>query len=150
MVERDGFENHCNREVTVSSNLTPSAMFNFFKKTKKEPDNLEDVLSQFNDLKKRFEKLFQELESVKQDNNLNIRKVGIVRFNPFKEIGGNQSFSVVLLDGRDNGVILTSLYSRDGNRVYGKPIKNGQSEYLLSGEEKEAISKAVDFDSQPH
>ena len=117
-------------------------MLNFFRKKKKEPENLKEILSQLKNLKEDFEKILKELESLKKENEFNIQKVGMVRFNPFKEIGGDQSFSIALLDGNDDGVVITSLYSREGNRVYGKPIKGGQSEYLLSGEEKEAIQIA--------
>ncbi len=66
----------------------------------------------------------------------------MVRFNPFKEIGGDQSFSIALLDSNNDGIVITSLYGREGNRVFGKPIKNGKSRYLLSGEEKKAIEQA--------
>jgi len=116
-------------------------MINFFKK-KKEPENLEEILSQFKDLKENFKNLSEELEKLKKENILNIQKVGIVRFNPFKEVGSDQSFSVALLDGNNDGIVVTSLYAREGNRVYGKPIKAGVSDYLLSAEEKEAIEKA--------
>jgi len=68
--------------------------------------------------------------------------VGIIRFNPFSEVGGDQSFSLALLNESNDGVVITSLYTRQENRVYGKPIKNGQSEYTLSEEEKQAIEKA--------
>ena len=68
--------------------------------------------------------------------------MGIVRFNPFSGVGSDQSFSVALLDKNDNGIVITSLYNREGNRVYAKPIKTGVSEYLLSTEEKSAIEKA--------
>jgi len=117
-------------------------MFKFLKKKKREPENLEEILAQCKDLKENFEKISQELESLKKENKFNVQKVGLIRFNPFKEVGGDQSFSIALLDGNDTGVVITSLYTREGNRVYGKPIKNGQSEYLLSAEEKEAIEKA--------
>lgn len=117
-------------------------MFNFFKKEKKEPENLKEILSRFKNLEKNFEKLSQELENLKKESKLSIHKVGIVRFNPFKEVGGDQSFSVAFLDGSDSGTVITSLYSRDGNRVYGKAIKNGKSGHLLSAEEKKAIEKA--------
>ena len=116
-------------------------MFKFFKK-KKEPKNLKEILSQFEGLKKNLERVSEELEGLKKENKFSIQKVGIVRFNPFKEIGGNQSFSVALLDGNNDGVVITSLYTKEGNRVYGKPIRRGSSEYLLSTEEKEAIEKA--------
>lgn len=117
-------------------------MFNFFRKTKKEPENLKEILPQFQDLKKSFERISQELENLKKENKFNVQKIGIVRFNPFSEVGGDQSFSIALLDGNDDGVVITSLYSREGNRVYGKPIQNGKSQYPLSEEEKQAIEKA--------
>jgi len=117
-------------------------MFNLFGKKKKEPENLKEILFQFKSLEKKFEKVSEELEKLKKENKFNIQKIGIVRFNPFKEVGGNQSFSIALLDGNDDGITITSLYTREGNRVYGKEIKAGFSEYLLSAEEKEAINKA--------
>jgi hypothetical protein len=125
----------------------PRFMFKFFKKEKKEyfldQENFKELLSQFKDLKENFEKISQELENLKKESKFSIQKVGIVRFNPFSEVGGNQSFSLALLDANNNGIVITSLYSREGNRVYGKPIKNGQSEYPLSNEEKEAIEMAT-------
>jgi hypothetical protein len=119
-------------------------MFNFFKRSKKEPQNLKEVLAEFRDLEKKFEKISQELENLKKEGRFAVQKVGIVRFNPFSEVGGDQSFSIALLNGNDDGVVITSLYSREDNRVYGKPIKGGGSEYLLSDEEKEAIERAKD------
>jgi len=123
-------------------------MWNFFKKKTGTrfagAENLKEILAQFKDLKEDFQKISKELEDLKK---FSIQKVGIVRFNPFKEVGGNQSFSIALLDGNDNGIVITSLYTREGNRVYGKPIKRGQSEYLLSEEEKEAIAKAMKMEN---
>ena len=117
-------------------------MFKLFKETKKEPENLKEILSQFKDLEKKFENLSRELKELKKKNIFNFQKFGLIRFNPFKEVGGDQSFSIALLDGNNSGVVITSLYTREGNRVYGKPVKEGRSEYLLSEEEKEAINKA--------
>jgi len=72
-----------------------------------------------------------------------IQKVGIVRFNPFSDTGGDLSFAVALLDYQNNGVVLSSLHSREGTRIYAKPILNGQSKYNLSEEEQEALKKAM-------
>ena len=119
-------------------------MLNFFK-AKKEPQNLEEILSQFQELKENFGKVLKKVDDLKKESKLNVQKIGLVRFNPFKEIGGNQSFSLALLDGNDNGVVITSLYTREGNRLYGKPIKNGTSEHLLMEEEKEAIEQAKEI-----
>jgi hypothetical protein len=72
-----------------------------------------------------------------------VQKVGMVRFNPFGEVGGNQSFAIALLDNYNSGVIILSLYSRDGVRIYAKPIAAGKSEYQLSNEEQEALGIAM-------
>lgn len=117
-------------------------MFNFFKKKKTETKGLKDALSRIRELQENFERLSQELQKVKQDSEFFVQKVSIVRFNPFAEVGGDQSFSLALLDAKDNGVVITSLYTREGNRIYGKKITKGQSTYALSEEEKQAIAKA--------
>jgi hypothetical protein len=71
-----------------------------------------------------------------------VRGVGVVRFNPFGSQGGNQSFCVAFLDERGSGVVLSTLYARDRVGVYAKPVDNGSSSFELTGEEKEAITKA--------
>jgi len=129
--------------------MRPGYMLKFFKKKKKEPENLKEVLAQFRDLEKNFEKISEEIENLKEESKFSVQKIGVVRFNPFSEVGGDQSFSIALLDGSNSGVVVTSLYSREGNRVYGKPIKEGSSEYSLSEEEKEAIEKAKGKKNEP-
>jgi len=120
-------------------------MLNFFKKEKKEPESLKEILKQFKDLKGNFEKLSLEFENLKKDHQFSVQKVGIIRFNPFSEVGGDQSFSIALLDGNDDGLVITSFYTREGNRVYGKPIKAGISQYALSQEEIKAIETAKKY-----
>lgn len=72
------------------------------------------------------------------------QKASLLRFNPFEDSGGDQSFVVALLDGADNGFILSSLHSRSGTRVYAKDIKSGKSAtHALTKEEKEALEKAL-------
>jgi len=117
-------------------------MLEFFKQTKKEPKDLRGVLNKVRGLEEKVEKILEEIEKMKKEQRFSVQKVGIIRFNPFSEVGGDQSFSVALLNEGDDGMVITSLYSRQENRVYGKPIKNGQSEYTLSEEEKQAIEKA--------
>jgi hypothetical protein len=118
-------------------------MFKFFKKTKKEPASLKQILEQLKRLEENHEKTSRELEDFKKASRKNLQKIGIIRFNPFKEIGGDQSFSVALLDADNNGFVITSHYGREANRVYAKPIKQGQSRHSLSKEEKEALNKAM-------
>lgn len=71
-----------------------------------------------------------------------VQGIGVVRFNPFTSQGGNQSFAAAFLDERGNGVVFSTLYSRDRVGVYAKPVENGASSFELTGEEKEAIAKA--------
>lgn len=73
-----------------------------------------------------------------------VQGVGLIRFNPFNAEGqgGNQSFSLALLDERGSGVVFSTLYARDRVGVYAKPLEAGKSTYELSAEEKTAIQKA--------
>lgn len=68
---------------------------------------------------------------------------GVIRFNAYDEMGSDLSYSVALLDEKGDGVVLSSLYGRHESRTYAKPIAQGESTYLLSEEEKEAIAKAL-------
>ncbi|MDD2696556.1 MAG: DUF4446 family protein [Candidatus Pacebacteria bacterium] len=120
----------------------------FPKKEKKEPKDLKELLKQFRELKINFEKISKEFELFKKDHRFSIQKTGIIRFNPFSEVGGDQSFSIALLDGNDDGAVITSLYTREGNRVSGKPIKQGRSQYTLSQEEIKAIEAAQKYDKE--
>jgi hypothetical protein len=117
----------------------------FFKKQQKEPENIAQVLAKFKDLEEKFKEALKELKDLKEKNKFCIQKIGMIRFNPFKEVGGDQSFSLALLDENDSGAVITSYYSRKENKIYGKPLKNGKSDYPLSDEEILAIDKARNF-----
>jgi uncharacterized protein DUF4446 len=71
------------------------------------------------------------------------QRVGLVRFNPFEDTGGNQSFALALLDAEGNGWVLSSLHARTGTRVYAKAIRGGRSDGALSDEEAAAIKQAT-------
>lgn len=71
-----------------------------------------------------------------------MQRVGFLRFNPFRDAGGDQSFSLALTDSEGNGFVLSSLHSRDATRIYGKPLVGWNSVHALTDEEKEAIEKA--------
>ena len=119
-------------------------MFNFSKKEKNiKIENLEQVAEYLDNLNKKVDKLSENLDNLKEQSKYCFQKIGIIRFNPFKEVGGDQSFSIALLDADNNGFILTSHFSREMNRVYTKVIKNKESAHSLSKEEREAIEKAT-------
>ncbi len=71
-----------------------------------------------------------------------IQKVGLVRYNAFKDVGSDLSFAVALLDRNDNGVVLNGLYGSESSNIYAKPIKKGVSSYKLSEEEEYALEIA--------
>jgi len=96
-----------------------------------------------NDLEEKLKEAFLKIENLEALSEKTMQKTGIVRFNPFNEIGGNQSFVIALLDDKNNGFVISSLFVKDGNRVYAKAIREGKSDYLLSDEEKEAIERAI-------
>jgi hypothetical protein len=85
-------------------------------------------------------KLHHELENLSQRT---IQKVAVIRYNPFSDTGGDQSFAIALLDSLGNGVVLSSLHSRTDTRVFAKAVQNGRSKYQLSDEEQDAIKKAL-------
>ena len=71
------------------------------------------------------------------------QRVGLVRYNPFEETGGNQSFALALLDAKGDGWVLSSLHARTGTRIYAKTITAGRSDANLSEEETAAIKQAT-------
>lgn len=75
--------------------------------------------------------------------SLSSQKISIVRFNPFGDTGGDQSFVLAVLDSHNSGYVLTSIHGRQGTRVYVKPIDYGKSKYTLSREEKQALDQAA-------
>lgn len=120
----------------------------FFNQLVKKSDKgdlkkvLEKVLSVEVENTKAIKILKKEIDKLESDGQFHVQKVGLIRFNPFEETGGDHSFSIALLDGKDTGVVLTGLHTRERTRVYAKSIKKGKSEHELSNEEKKAFTKA--------
>lgn len=92
---------------------------------------------------KRLNQLSQEISQLEDLNKSNIQKYALIRFNPYEDTGGDQSFVVALLDGKNNGLVVSSLHSRSGTRVYAKKVLAGKATgYQFSKEEKEVVEKA--------
>jgi hypothetical protein len=85
-------------------------------------------------------KLHHELDALSQRA---IQKVAVIRYNPFSDTGGDQSFAIAMLDSLGNGVVLSSLHSRTDTRVFAKPVHGGRSKFQLSDEEQDAIKTAL-------
>ncbi len=85
-------------------------------------------------------RLQRELEDL---THRTIQKVAVVRYNPFSDTGGDQSFAIALLDSLGNGLVVSSLHGRTETRVFAKPVQGGRSRYALSDEEQDAIRRAL-------
>lgn len=103
-----------------------------------------DQLTETRELDQEIQELFEISNRLRELCLKSLHKTSVIRFNPFKEVGGNQSFSVVLLDGKNSGVVLSSLHTREGTRVYAKPVLSGEPNgFPFTEEEKAAVNQAI-------
>jgi hypothetical protein len=114
----------------------------------KQAKDLESILlaqtKEICQLDKEIQELFEISNKIHSLAQSSVHKVGIVRFNPFKDIGGDQSFALALLDGKNSGIVISSLHTREGTRMYSKPVFKGEADkYALTDEEKQAIKSAT-------
>lgn len=104
---------------------------------------LDHLLQEVQNAQKDIVILSSRCDKMEKDALVHIQKIGLLRFNPFKDTGGDQSFILALIDANDTGVVISGLYSRSGTRWYAKKIENGKGiEHDLSEEEKKAIKEA--------
>ena len=109
--------------------------------------DLEEIIighsKQIRELDGEIQELFEISNRINGLAMQSLHKVGVVRYNPFKDLGGDQSFAVALLDRKNSGLVISSLHTREGTRVYAKPVSGGESKkYPLTEEEKKAIKIA--------
>ncbi len=102
-----------------------------------------DFVSRMDRVEQLTHGMAQRVDAVEVRLPYHIQHVGVVRFNPFPDKGGDQSFVVAILDAHADGAVITSLSSRVDTRIYAKPVIGGQSTYTLTSEEKEAIARAM-------
>jgi len=115
-------------------------------------DNLDDVRAELRRIDALAAALAEQaarLDVVEGQAKRSVQHVGIVRYNPFEDTGSNQSFALALLDSSADGIVLSSLHSRQSTRIYIKPITGGRSETALSDEETEALRRAGSSVGQP-
>lgn len=120
--------------------------YNLITRTKKEHIDgiLDELLQQDKNIKSDLEEIKKQVKEETRLSQLHLQKIGLVRFNPFERVGGEQSFVVALLDKENSGIIVNFIYTREGLRAYTKKVKKGKGEeYALSEEEKKAIEKST-------
>lgn len=105
-----------------------------------------DIMSLYEDntfIKANVEKNKKDIAELFEKHKTTFQKMGLVKYDAFKEMGGKLSFTLALLDENNNGVLLNSVHSSDGCYSYTKRIKNGDSAITLSNEEKVAVERAI-------
>jgi hypothetical protein len=111
----------------------------------KKGGDLENVISlllqDIEKLQKSGDQTNLNIKQIEQKLKTSIRGLETVRFKPFKDSGSNQSFAIALINEEGDGVIISSLYSRERMSIFAKPIKKYSSEYELTQEEKDVLSK---------
>lgn len=128
--------------------------YDFFMGANRKPTysleaKLESYYSVSKGIAEKYAKLLDMVTDMDKTMKSNIQKVGLIRYNPFDEMGGNLCFALALLDGGDNGVVLNGIHSRTGSFTYAKPIEMGVSTYMLSDEEIKAVEMAKQNAYQP-
>jgi len=112
------------------------------KKAKDLEDTIVALGNDIVQLKSARDNALKDITEINKKLRKSIRGVETIRFNPFPDQGSNQSFAIGMLNEDEDGVVLSSLYARERMSVFAKPIKGGKSEYELTAEEKDALSKA--------
>lgn len=106
-------------------------------------EDLETYMYRVEKVEKQNAEIANYVKTLDEDLTKCIQKVGIVRYNAFKDTGSDLSFTLALLDEHNDGVVLNGIYSREMSNIYAKPVKNGESSYTMSEEEKLAVQKAI-------
>lgn len=109
-------------------------------------EDLETYMYRVEKVERQNAEISNYVKSLDEDLTKCIQKVGIVRYSAFKDTGSDLSFTLALLDEHNDGVVLNGIYSREMSNIYAKPVKNGESSYTMSDEEKLAVQKAINSD----
>ena len=104
---------------------------------------LEEIISSNKNINQQQKQIKQLYSEVKTISERSLQKTALLRFNPFSDTGGDQSFALGMLDHTNSGVIITAIHSRENTRVYTKEINNGSSQLSLSKEENRVLSKII-------
>ena len=113
----------------------------------KDAETMEDSILNFFEKVEALEdaeiKMHRDIREIKENLKITYQKTGLVKYDAFREMSGALSYSLALLDKENNGVLISSMYSREGCYTYAKEIIIGESKINLSEEEAEALKQAV-------
>ncbi len=109
----------------------------------KEGDLSKNLIGRLARTEAMLEEFEPRLETIEKISKISVQKVGFLRFNPFQDTGGDQSFLLILLDRENSGVVISSLYTREGVRIFAKQVEKGKSKHKLSEEEKSVLEETI-------
>lgn len=134
----------------ISINIKLAKIHRQYRKMMKgmEEKNIEEMLlAHIEEVKqgvRKVDNLIIDCQRMEEDAKKSIQKFGVVRFNAFENMGSDLSFAIALLDYQNNGVVISSIYSRTESHTYAKPVVSGNSSYFLTEEEKQALMQAIE------
>lgn len=108
-----------------------------------EKDRQKNIMGRLARIEARLDIFEPRLELLEKISKVSVQKVGFLRFNPFRDTGGDNSFIAVFLDRENNGILISSLYTREGVRLYAKQLENGISKHHLSEEEEKLLEETI-------
>lgn len=120
--------------------------YNKFMQGKNARSLEKDIIALYEDnvfIKNNVSKNQKDIEELFHKHEFAFQKMGLVKYDAFKEMGGKLSFTLALLNERNDGFVINSVHSSDGCYSYTKKIRNGESNIDLSNEEKEAVERAI-------
>ena len=105
---------------------------------------LRNIAASLKTIGSEIHRLDTETKTIIKENRTHLQKIGFIRYNPFSDTGGDQSFCLALLDQNDDGILVTSMHSREQTRIYAKVVSHGQAKgYEFSKEEAQTVDLAV-------
>jgi len=122
--------------------------FDTFAPAESDNTNIENMLKEFieesREIKNKYEDIDNKINDIYSRLKLCAQKIGIIRYNPFDDVGGDLCFSIAILNENNDGIVINSIYSRDSCYIYAKSVVNGVCpNYKLSNEEELAINEAI-------
>lgn len=114
-----------------------------FESSKTIEEDLENYMYRVQRVEGQNAKISGDIDEIRNILKTCIKRVSVVRYNAFEDVGSNLSFVIALLDDNKNGILLNGIYSRESSNIFAKPIKEGKSEYATSKEENKALTEVL-------
>lgn len=110
-------------------------------------ENINEMLQQYvkdvENIKNENAEIERYCEKLENDSKENLKKIGLIRYNAYKDTGSDLSFALAVLNEKNTGIVLNGIYGRDTSNIYAKPIIEGKCTYALSKEEEQALNEAM-------